>query len=193
QNVGVLDAAAGKLHAHPAPVLIDALEIPAEMVTRLVDGGAQQPLQSVPRGQDLPQRALVGDAAITVDGDTLGHLDTEVLGAGAARLQRLQEFGMAGDTGTAADQFYIRTLIDVDVPPDLAQERRRKQARHRAANNDGPPPAAAREGSIRHGARQYRPLSRCPNRRGEAINGSWPGIRFAFSASIRGSAAPAGA
>ena len=99
------DAAAVEVHAHAAAVLLDALERPAEMIVRRIDGLAQQPLQPVPRGQDLPQRPLAGDAALAVDRDALGHLDAELAGAGAARLQRLQQFRMRGDAGAAADQF----------------------------------------------------------------------------------------
>ena len=75
-------------------VLIDALEIPAEMIVRVIDGLAQQALQAVPGGEDLPQRPLVGDAAIAVDRDALRHLDAKILGAGAARFQRIEQFRM---------------------------------------------------------------------------------------------------
>ena len=90
QDVGLLDAAAVEMHAHAAAVLLDALECPAEMVVRGIDGRAQQALQPIPRGQDLPQRPLGGDAALPVDGDALRHLDAEVAGAGAALLQRVR-------------------------------------------------------------------------------------------------------
>src|SRR5581483_10096191 len=67
QDVGLLHAAVGEHDAHAAPVLLDALEIAAEMVVRRIDGGAQQPLQAVPGGEDLPQRPLVLDAAVAVE------------------------------------------------------------------------------------------------------------------------------
>ena len=41
----------------PLPVLLDALEGVAEVVVRGIDGRAQQALQPVPGGEDLPQRA----------------------------------------------------------------------------------------------------------------------------------------
>ena len=115
QDVGVLDAAAGELHAHAALVLVDALEIPAEMIVRRIDRRAQQALQLVPRGHDLPQRPLFGDAALPVERDALGHLDAEVLRAGAARVERVEQFRMRGDAGAAADQF------------DVASARRRRR------------------------------------------------------------------
>src|SRR6478752_7364957 len=93
-----------------------ALEIPAEVVIGRVDGGAQQPLQPVPRGEDLPQGPLVGDAAVAVDGDALGHLDAEIVGAGAARRERVKQFGMTGDAGAAPDQFDAGALVDVGLP-----------------------------------------------------------------------------
>ena len=54
QQIGALDAALGEVDADPVPVLLDALEGVAEMVVRGIDGLAQQPLQPVPGGQDLP-------------------------------------------------------------------------------------------------------------------------------------------
>src|SRR6185437_16852465 len=59
QYVGMLDLAAGELHAHAAPVLIDALEVMTKVVMRRVDGAAQNLLQPIPRREDLPQRPLV--------------------------------------------------------------------------------------------------------------------------------------
>ena len=67
QDVGILDATAVEMNAHAAAVLLDALERPAEVIVRRVDGGAEQPLQAVPRGKDLRQQPLVGDAAMAVD------------------------------------------------------------------------------------------------------------------------------
>ena len=64
QDVGILDPAAVEVHPHAAAVLLDALERPAEMVVRRIDGLAQQPLQPVPRREDLPQRTFAGDAAV---------------------------------------------------------------------------------------------------------------------------------
>src|SRR5262249_14625576 len=90
ENIGMLHATAGKLHAHASAVLVNPLEIPTEVVARFVDGRAQKPLQAIPRREDLPQRAFVGDAALAIDGDTLGHLDTEILCPGAARFQGFQ-------------------------------------------------------------------------------------------------------
>ena len=147
QNVAMLDLAAGKICAgkfdpHAALVLIDPLEIMAEMIMRIVDGGAQQPLHPVPGGHDLRQRAFVGDAPGAVDGDALSHFDAEIFGAGAARFQSREQFRMAGDAGAAADQLDAGALIDVDIPADLAQERGREQTRHRAADDDGTPPHA---------------------------------------------------
>ena len=139
----MLDAAVGEPHVHAALVLVDALEIAAEMIAPVVDGGAQQALHPVPRGEDLPQVPLFGDAALAVDGDAPGHLDPEPLGAGAARLQRVEQFGMSGDAGAAADQLHARTFIDVRVPADLAQERGAEQPGHRAADDHGPALAAA--------------------------------------------------
>ena len=110
------------MNAHAAAVLLDALERPAEMIARRIDGIAQQPLQAVPRGEDLPERAFVRDAALTVDGDALLHLDAEVARSSAAPLQRFQQFRMRGDAGAAADQFDAGALIDIGVPADLAKE-----------------------------------------------------------------------
>ena len=137
-------AALGEMDADALPVLLDALEGVAEMVVRGIDGLAQQPLQPVPGGQDLPQRALADDAPLAVDGDALFDLDAEIARAGAAFLQRLQQFGMGGDAGAAADQLDRRALEHVDVPADPAQERGGEQARHRAADDDGAPAAALR-------------------------------------------------
>ena len=152
----MLDAPAGKLHAHAALVLIDAFEIPAEVIARFVDRVAQQTLEPVPGGEDLPQRPLVGDAAIAVNRDALGNFDAKILGPGAACLKRVEQFRMSGNAGAAADQLDLGALVDVDVPADLPQERGGEQPRHRAANNDGASLCAsigaARRGRTRHGA-----------------------------------------
>ena len=131
------------MDAHAAAVLLDAREGVAEVVVGGIDGLAQQPLQPVPGGEDLPQRTLADHAPLAVDGDALLDLDAEVAGAGAAVLQRFQQFGMGGDAGAAADQLDRRALEHVDVPADPAQERRGEQARHRAADDDRAPAAAA--------------------------------------------------
>ena len=133
----MLDAPAGKLHAHAALVLVDAFEIPAEVIVRFIDRVAQQTLEPVPGGEDLPQRPLVGDAAVAVNRDAFGNFDAKILGAGAACFERVQQFRMTGDAGAAADQLDAGALVDVDVPADLAQERGGEQPRHRAANYDG--------------------------------------------------------
>ena len=143
QDVGVFDTAAIEMHAHAAAVLFDALERPAEMVVRRVDGLAQQPLQPIPGCQDLPQRALAGDAPLAIDGDPFRYLDAELAGAGAACLQHRQQFRMRGDTGAAPDQFDRRALVDVGLPADLTQECGAEQPRHRAADDDGAPRFAA--------------------------------------------------
>src|SRR5690606_2117551 len=75
--------------------------------------------------------------ATQVEGDAAFHLDAEVLGAGPARLQRLQQLRMSGDSGAAADQLHRRAFENVHLPPDLAQEGGSEQARHGAADDDG--------------------------------------------------------
>ena len=107
--------------------MVDALEVPAEMIVCRIDGRTQQALQLVPRRHDLPQRPFFGHAAQAVERDALGNLDAEVLGAGAGRVERLEQFWMRGDAGAAPDQFHVRAFIDVGVPADLPQERRGEQ------------------------------------------------------------------
>src|SRR5262249_11511835 len=77
----------------------------------------------------------------------------EITGPGAALLQRLQQFRVGGDAGTAADQLDGRALVDIGLPPDAPQEGSGKEARHRAADDDRAPGAAV----ARHfGARRPR-------------------------------------
>ena len=125
------------MDARAAAVLLHPRERVAEMIMRGIDRRPQQALQPVPRGEDLRQGALADDAAGAVDGDARGHFDAEVGGAGAAFFQRLEQLGMGGDPGAAADQFHRRTLEHVHVPADPAQKRRREQARHRAPDDHG--------------------------------------------------------
>src|SRR5580693_1086765 len=108
------------------------------MVMRGIDSRAQQPLQTIPRGQDLAQRPLRGDAALPVDGEPFWYFDAEIVGSGAAALQRLQQFGVRRDAGAAADELDRRALVDVDIPADPPQESGAEQARHRTADNDRP-------------------------------------------------------
>ena len=77
-DIGVLDAAATEVNANAAAVLPHSLERSAEMIMRGIDGRTQQPLQTIPRGQDLAQRPFRGDAALLVDGEPLRHFDAEV-------------------------------------------------------------------------------------------------------------------
>ncbi len=130
-----------KCDSHFRAVLLHALEAVAEMIVRGIHGLAQQPLQPVPGGQDLPQPAFADHPALAVDGDAPGDLDPEIAGAGAALLQRFQELGMGGDAGTAPDQLHRRALEHVNVPADPAQECGTEQARHRAADDDRAPAA----------------------------------------------------
>ena len=83
----MFDPPAGEMHAHAGAVLLDALEIPAEVVVRGVDGLAQQSLQPVPGGQDLRQAFLCDHAPGTIQRDTPLDLDAEIAGAGAAALR----------------------------------------------------------------------------------------------------------
>ena len=160
KQIGALDPAFGKLDADALPVLLDALERVAEVVMRGIDGLAQQPLQPVPGGQDLRQPPFADHAPLAVDGDAFLDLDSEIARAGAAFFQRLQQFGMGGDAGPAADQLDGRAFEHVDVPADPSQERRGEQARHRAADDDGAAAAALRR--CRHGNPGLGCLDRSP-------------------------------
>ena len=137
----------------PPLILVDAFEIPSEVIAGFVDGRAQQPLQAIPGCEDLAQRPLVGDAAFAVDRDALGYLDTKILGAGAAGFQRFKKFRVAGDAGASANQFDARPLIDIHVPAYLPQECGGEQPGHRAADDDGPSLGATGGGRTRHARR----------------------------------------
>src|SRR5262249_12953245 len=84
EQVGALHEALGKMHANLVAVLLDMRESVAEVVVRRIDGLAQEPLQPVPGGEDLPQRALADDPTVAVDGDALLDLDAEIARAGPA-------------------------------------------------------------------------------------------------------------
>jgi len=146
QQIGALDAAIGEMDTDPFALRLDALERMTEVVVRGIDRLAQQPLQPVPGGQDLPQRSFADDAAVAVDGDAFRHLDAEIARAGAALLQRVQQFRMGGDAGATAHELDRRAFEHVDIPADPAQERRGEQARHGAADDDGAPAAPAGRG-----------------------------------------------
>src|SRR5262249_26242251 len=139
QQVGALAMPLGEMHADFTAVLLDVLERVAEMITRRLDGCAQQALEPVPRGEDLPQVALADHTTRAVDGDPLVHRDPEVAGAGAAPFEPLQELGVPGDAGAAPAQLDCGTFEHAHVPADLAQERGGEQARHRSADDDGAP------------------------------------------------------
>ena len=132
------------MHDHAGAVLLHAFEYLAEMVTACVDGFAQQPLQTVPRGQDLRQALFRDHPPGAVERDAPLHRDAEVARSGAALLQRFQQFRMCGDAGAAADQVNGGAFIDVCVPAHLPQKCRGKQAGHRTANDDGAAPAPVR-------------------------------------------------
>src|SRR5262249_44319864 len=53
EDIGALAMPAGEMHDDAGAVLLHALEGMAEMVTRRIDGLAQEPLQPVPRGENL--------------------------------------------------------------------------------------------------------------------------------------------
>src|SRR5262249_44160203 len=117
----MLDPTAGKLNPHAALILIDPLEIAAEMIMRVINFGAKQPLHPVPGCHDLSQGTLVRNSPVPVDGDALRNFDAEVPGPGAGRFQCFEQLRVASDADPAADQFDARTLIDVHIPADLTQ------------------------------------------------------------------------
>ena len=133
----MFDPPAGEMHAHAGAVLLDALEIPAEVVVRGVDGLAQQSLQPIPGGQDLRQAFLCNHVPGTVQRYTPLDLDAEIVGVGAAASKRLQQLRVRGDAGATPNQLDRRTLIDVGIPADLPQECGGEQARHRTTDDDG--------------------------------------------------------
>src|SRR6516164_11457026 len=104
-----------------------------EVVMALVDGCPQQALQAIPGGEDLPQRPLVGHAAILIDGNALWHFDPEILGASAACFQRVEQFGVTGNSSATADQFDTGALIHIHAPADL-----RKKAAENSPDIDPP-------------------------------------------------------
>jgi hypothetical protein len=78
------------VHEHARVVLLDALEGMAEVIACLREGRPHEPLQPVPRGEDLRQILFGDHAPIAVERDAFVDLDAEITGAGAALLQRLQ-------------------------------------------------------------------------------------------------------
>ena len=92
------------MHANAGTVLLHTLKIPAEAVVRRIDGLAQQPLQSVPRRENLLQ-VLFGDHVPgAVESNALLNLDPKVASAGTAFLQGFQKLRMRYYTGTAANK-----------------------------------------------------------------------------------------
>jgi hypothetical protein len=90
EDIGAFAAAAGKMHDDAGAVLLHALEGVAEMVTRRIDGLAQEPLQPIPGGENLRQIFLSDDAPVAVESDAFLDFDAEVARAGAARAKRVQ-------------------------------------------------------------------------------------------------------
>src|SRR5262249_45821604 len=84
QDVGALATAAGEMRNHARAVLVDALETVAEVIASLVDGLAQQPLQPIPRSQDLRQGLFSDHPPIAIQGDSFLDLAAQVEGARAA-------------------------------------------------------------------------------------------------------------
>src|SRR5262249_45475881 len=130
-------APAGETRHHARTVLVDALEAVAEVVASLVDGLAQQPLQPIPRSQDLRQVLFADHASIAIQGDSFLDLDAEVEGARAALSKPVQQLRGSGEPRAAADQPDRRALVDVGLPSFLPQERRGEEPRHGAADDHG--------------------------------------------------------
>ena len=103
EEIGALALSAGEVHEHARAILLDALEGVAEVIACLRDRRPHEPLQPVPRGEDLRQMLFRDHPAIAVKRDAFVHLDAKITGPGAALLQRLQQFGVGGDAGAAAD------------------------------------------------------------------------------------------
>src|SRR5262249_62367311 len=85
-EIGAPALAAGEVHQSPGAVLLDALERVAEMILRLINGSAHEPLQPVPGGEDLRQMLFGDDASVAIEGDAFFNLYAEVAGPGAALL-----------------------------------------------------------------------------------------------------------
>src|SRR5262249_52166852 len=89
EDIGTLATPAGEMHDDAGAVLLHALEGMAEVVTRRIDGLAQEPLQPVPGGENLRQVFLCDHAPVAVESDAFLDLDAEVAGAGAALAKRV--------------------------------------------------------------------------------------------------------
>src|SRR5262249_20128542 len=96
ENIGALATPAGEMHDDAGAVLLHALEGMAEVVTRRIDGLAQEPLQAIPGSENLRQIFLSDHASVAVESDALLDFDAEVARAGAARAKRVQQLGMGG-------------------------------------------------------------------------------------------------
>src|SRR5262249_8410191 len=121
-------------------ILIDPLEIAAEMVMRAINFRAKQALHAVPGCHDLSQGTLVRNPPVPVDGDTLRNFDAEVPGPGAGRFQCLEQLRVASDADSPATRLRApATLKRSTTPADLTKKRGGKHPRHQTADNDGAP------------------------------------------------------
>jgi len=78
------------LNPYTVPILIDPFEVPTEMIVGIINACAEQTLHPVPRSHDLPERTLVCNTALTIDGDSFWHFNAEIFRSCAARFENLK-------------------------------------------------------------------------------------------------------
>src|SRR5580704_10213768 len=128
-------AAIGKTGFDPLGTLLEGGELRA-----LVILGREMPAHGAvkrrPGGQHLAHRKAPREATAAVEKHPLLGLDTDrgvIVHAGSA--ERLQHLGLQHDATPAAVEVTRRALVNVDIPPDRAQQQPSEETAERSANH----------------------------------------------------------
>ena len=119
--------------------LIETREPAATVIVRRRKGVAQHPVDAFPGGQDL--RALRGQygAALDVEEFPRACRYAEIAGVEPERGEPRDQFGLRHDAGTAAVEFALDALVNVDGKAAPPQHDGGQKPAHRAADHQRAP------------------------------------------------------
>ena len=154
QQLAFRRPAIGKLREHRPFRLHEAADAAAAVVVLARKRIAQQPVDTLPGGQNLGTFEFRGHATGRIEDFAGRDLDPEIGWIDVDPAHRLDQVGLGDDAGATPREFALDPLEDVDLPAGAPQQQRGQEAAHRAADDERTPLGLA------HSARSCRFLPR---------------------------------
>src|SRR5262245_617236 len=98
---------------------------------------AQQPINALPRGEDLRAVARQRQAAFAIEHLPARDGHTELVGVNTERLPMGDERRLRDDAGATAGKLARHALVDIGLPAAPPQHQRDQKSAHRAADDQG--------------------------------------------------------